>query len=87
MADVNALKRKKVENPEPPVPGTPSGNLEQHPRSREATVPLQLKIPPSVFERFAEQAGKEFGFKKGAKAAFFLKIFEDYQRSLEHRLL
>jgi hypothetical protein len=81
MADVNALKKKRVENPEPPIPGTPSGNLDQQPRGREATVALQLKIPPSVFERFAEQAGKEFGFKKGAKAALFLKIFEEYERS------
>lgn len=78
MADVNALKKRQVENPEPPVPGSSSGNLEQQPRSREATVSLQLKIPPSVFERFAERAGKEFGFKKGAKAALFLKIFEEY---------
>jgi len=81
MANVNALKKKRVENPEPPFPGTPSGNLDQQPRGREATVALQLKIPPSVFERFAEQAGKEFGFKKGAKAALFLKIFEEYERS------
>jgi len=81
MADVNALKKKSVENPEPPIPGIPSGNLDQQPRVREATVALQLKIPPSVFERFAEQAGKEFGFKKGAKAALFLKIFEEYERS------
>ena len=83
MANVNALKKKNVENPEPPVPGIPTGNLEQQPRGREATVPLQLKIPPSVFERFAELAGKEFGFKKGAKATLFLKIFEAYERSLE----
>ena len=83
MANVNALKKKNVENPEPPSPGNSSGNLEQPPRSREATVPLQLKIPPSVFESFAELAGREFGFKKGAKAAFFLKIFDEYQRSLK----
>ena len=81
MADVKALKKKRVENPEPPIPGTPSDNLDQQPRGREVTVALQLKIPPSVFERFAEQAGKEFGFKKGAKAALFLKIFEEYERS------
>lgn len=83
MANVKALKKKSIENPGPPAPGTPSGNLDQQPRSRVPTVPLQLKIPPSVFERFAELAGKEFGFKKGAKAALFLKIFEEYERALK----
>ena len=83
MANVSALKKKSVENPEPPTLETSSGNLDQPPRNREPTVPLQLKIPPSIFERFAELAGKEYGFKKGAKAAFFLKIFEEYERSLK----
>jgi hypothetical protein len=62
MADVNALKKRKVENPEPPLPGTTSGNLGQAPRSQEPIIQLQLRIPSSVYEDFGEQAGKEFGF-------------------------
>ncbi len=81
MANVNALKKKKVENPEPPTPGMPSGNLEQTPRNQESKETLLFKVPGSKYEEFCQDAGKECGFKKGAKTAFFLKIFDHYQRT------
>ncbi len=82
MANVKALKRDKVGDPDPPAHGNPSGNLGQVPRSQEPTAALQLKIPQSVYESFGEQAGKEFGYKKGGKVGLFLKMWEHYQKSL-----
>lgn len=85
MADVQAFKKNKAGNPDPPTSSVLSSSLEQTPRSeenREPTAALQLKIPQSVYERFSEQAGREFGFKKGGKVTLFLKIWEEYQSRL-----
>ena len=41
--------------------------------------PLQVMVPPSVFEAFGARAGEEFGFSKGAKSQLFLAMWEAYQ--------
>ena len=40
--------------------------------------PLQLMVPPDVFDAFSARAGEEFGFIKGAKSRLFLAIWEAY---------
>ena len=41
--------------------------------------PLQVMVPPDVFESFSQRAGQEFGFTKGAKSLLFLAMWEAYQ--------
>ena len=40
--------------------------------------PLQLMVPPDVFEAFSARAGQEFGFSKGSKSRLFLAMWEAY---------
>lgn len=42
-------------------------------------MPLQVRIPESVFKEFSSEAGEVFGFKLGAKKQMFLKIWEAYK--------
>ena len=41
--------------------------------------PLQLMVPPDVFDAFSARAGEEFGFTKGAKSRLFLAMWEAYR--------
>ena len=86
MADIAALKKKKVEDPDPPTPTVTTSNLDQAPRhevhDKEARASLQLKVPQSMYDLFSEQAAREFGFKKGSKIALFKKMWEGYQRDV-----
>lgn len=45
------------------------------------TRPLQLKIEDAIFSEFSQLAGQEFGFEKGAKSRFFLRMFEYYKEN------
>ena len=40
--------------------------------------PLQLMVPPDVFEAFSARAGQEFDFSKGSKSRLFLAMWEAY---------
>ena len=40
---------------------------------------LQVRIPETVFEEFSAMAGREFGYRHGAKKRMFLKIWEAYR--------
>lgn len=40
--------------------------------------PLQVMVPPEVFDAFSARAGKEFGFSKGAKSQLFMAIWAAY---------
>lgn len=83
MAKIEKLKTGKDQGPPPPKAGP--GNLDRVPREKtEATRPLQFKVPESAFETFSAQAGKEFGWTKGAKSKLFLKLWEQYMQKLDH---
>ena len=40
---------------------------------------LQVRIPENVFEEFSATAGREFGYRHGAKKRMFLKLWEAYK--------
>ena len=81
MGKFEKLKTGKDQGPPPPKAAP--GNLDRPPREKtEATRPLQFKVPGSAFDGFSAQAGKEFGWSKGAKSKLFLKLWERYKRDL-----
>lgn len=46
------------------------------------TKPIQFRVSATMFEEFSEQAGREFGFSKGAKSRLFQKIWSEYQEKV-----
>lgn len=77
MANTSALKKGT-----PPKRETGASVIEADPRPGEAkNRPLQVMIPPAVFDAFSAKAGQEFGYTKGAKSQLFLAMWEAYQRS------
>lgn len=53
--------------------------IDADPRSSEGkNKPLQIMVPPDVFDAFSARAGEEFGFTKGSKSRLFLAIWESY---------
>ncbi|PHR54421.1 MAG: hypothetical protein COA43_16555 [Robiginitomaculum sp.] len=78
MAKVNALKTGKAGGP-PPEDAAP-GNTAIAPRGKDQPVSkMQFSVPEGLLDEFSMEAGKEFGFKKGAKSLLFMKIWEHYQ--------
>lgn len=76
MADIKALGAKKTGKGAPPAMTQAPRNTVKPPREvTEETVPLQLKIPASVYEEFSAEAAKAFGHKKGNKASYFMKLW------------
>ena len=61
-------RRETTANPIATDPRPPAGKNK----------PLQLMVPPEVFDAFSARAGEEFGFTKGAKSRLFLAIWEAY---------
>jgi hypothetical protein len=77
MSNVSKLKTRKGEGPPPPQDAP--GNTGKAPRDKiEAKVSVDFSVPESVAEDFGQEAGRVFGFKKGAKSKLFLKLWEDY---------
>ena len=71
MTNASAL-RKGI----PPRRETTANPIATDPRPPEGkNKPLQLMVPPDVFDAFA---GEEFGFTKGAKSRLFLAMWEAY---------
>ena len=65
----------------PPRAATKSPiDADRRPAERK-TKPLQLMVPPDVFEAFSARAGQEFGFSKGSKSRLFLAMWRDYGKS------
>ncbi len=64
-----------------PPPRTKAPNvIKADPRPSDSkNKPLQVMVPPQVFEAFSQRAGEEFGFAKGAKSQLFLAMWEEYQ--------
>ena len=54
--------------------------IAKDPRAKETkNKPLQIMLPPEIFEAFSAQAGQEFGYRKGAKKELFLAMWEAYR--------
>ena len=49
--------------------------------TRAAERSLQVRIPEDIFEEFSAMAGREFGYRHGAKKRMFLKVWEAYKAS------
>lgn len=81
MADISTLKALKPSGKgEPPARAEAPGNTQNAPREKkEAVKPLQVQVPESLFEEFGEEAGRTFGFTRGAKSRLFLQMWELYR--------
>jgi hypothetical protein len=67
MANTSILKKGA-----PPPRETAQNVIAADPRPSDAkNKPLQVMVPPEVFEAFGARAGEEFGFSKGAKSQLF----------------
>lgn len=53
-------------------------DADPRPPETQKNKPLQLMVPPDVFDAFSARAGEEFGFTKGAKSRLFLAMWEAY---------
>ena len=74
MTNASALRKGS-----PPRRETTKSPIDADPRPPEGkNKPLQLMVPPDVFEAFSARAGEEFGFTKGAKSRLFLALWEAY---------
>lgn len=74
MANTSLLKKGA-----PPKRETAPSVIEADPRPKEGKKkPLQVMVPPEVFDAFSAKAGEEFGFSKGAKSQLFMAMWEAY---------
>lgn len=62
-----------------------AGNKQEAPEPppAESTKPIQFRVTEAEFLAFSEQAGKEFGFSKGAKSQLFTKIWREYEAKIK----
>ena len=75
MANTSILKKGA-----PPRRDKAENVIKADPRPSEGkNKPLQVMVPPSVFEAFGARAGEEFGFSKGAKSRLFMAMWSAYQ--------
>lgn len=75
MTDTSKLKKGA---PPPRRPGMQA--VGEDPRFQEnRNRPLQVMVPPDVFEAFSQEAGRVFGYSKGAKSQMFLELWRFYQ--------
>ena len=75
MANTSLLKKGA-----PPKRETVPSVIEADPRPAEGKKkPLQVMVPPEVFDAFSARAGAEFGFSKGAKSQLFMSMWEAYK--------
>jgi len=74
--NTDALKKKGA----PPPRSKVANVIKADPRPSDGkNKPLQVMVPPDVFEAFSQRAGEDFGFSKGAKSQLFLAMWEAYQ--------
>ena len=74
MANTSLLKKGA-----PPAREKSPSVIETDPRPKEGKKkPLQVMVPPEVFDAFSARAGEEFGFTKGAKSQLFMTMWETY---------
>lgn len=74
MANTSLLKKGA-----PPPREKAASVIENDPRPTEGKKkPLQVMVPPEIFDAFSARAGEEFGFSKGAKSQLFLAMWDAY---------
>jgi len=74
MANTSLLKKGA-----PPKREAAPSVIEADPRPTEGKKkPLQVMVPPEIFDAFSARAGGEFGFSKGSKSQLFLAMWEAY---------
>jgi len=74
MANTSLLKKGA-----PPPREKATNIIEADPRKSEVkNKPLQVMIPPEVFDAFSARAGETFGFSKGSKSQLFMAMWESY---------
>ena len=74
MANTSMLKKGS-----PPPREKAKNVIKADPRPAEGkNKPLQVMVPPEVFDAFSTKAGEEFGFTKGAKSQLFLAMWNAY---------
>ncbi len=79
MTNTAALKKGT-----PPQSQIDKRIIKAEPRPTEGkNKPLQVMIPPEIFNAFSAQAGEEFGFTKGAKSQLFLAMWHKYHGSMK----
>jgi len=75
MANTSILKKGA-----PPAREKAENVITADPRPTEGkNKPLQVMVPPGVFDEFSSRAGEEFGFSKGSKSQLFMAMWEAYK--------
>lgn len=82
VTNITKLKKSKGN----PPPAEEAADVTADPGRAEgmALRPLQVRIPEQVFEEFSAQAGREFGYRHGAKKQLFLKMWAAYKAQNMH---
>lgn len=74
MANTSILKKGA-----PPLREKTANVIQADPRKSECkNKPLQVMIPPEIFDAFSARAGETFGFSKGSKSLLFMAMWESY---------
>lgn len=74
MANTSLLKKGA-----PPPREKAQSVIQADPRPSEGkNKPLQVMVPPEVFDAFSARAGETFGFSKGSKSQLFMAMWEAY---------
>ena len=74
MANTSLLKKGA-----PPPRESAKNVIQADPRPSEGkNKPLQVMVPPEVFDAFSARAGETFGFSKGSKSQLFMAMWETY---------
>ena len=74
MANTSLLKKGA-----PPPRESAKNVIQADPRPSEGkNKPLQVMVPPEVFDAFSARAGETFGFSKGSKSQLFMAMWEAY---------
>lgn len=77
MTKTSALKKGA-----PPARQSTTSVIAADPRPTEGkNKPLQIMVPPEIFDAFSKRAGEDFGFRKGSKKELFLTMWEKYSKS------
>lgn len=91
MADFSNLKPKAGNKGEPPPVEVTNNNLQTPPRTKQKantktahSAPMgkiQFSVPQSEIDAFSQEAGKQFGFKKGSKSDLFSAMLEHWMNT------
>lgn len=82
MADISKLKTQ-ADKGAPPPPQRRNDNLKRPTRGpTRAKAKIEFSVPSELRDEFALEAGRRFGFKKGAKSDLFIALWDEYKRRI-----